>query len=329
MNLANVDLDLFVVLHAVLTERSATRAAARLHITRPAVSNALARLRLVLNDPLVVRSARGLVPTPRAMEIAPIVASALEQISAVVTQTATFDPSTTTRRFTIACSDSEQISILPAVFSEFRRRLPAASLRVAGIDQMLATGGLSSGEVDVMIATMPTAPAGLRMDLLLTDHFVCIARIRHPSLHRKVTSAQFWALPHVDVALLADRPTFGSRLAEMMETKHGRTRRVALTAPNFMCAAMAAARTDWLVTLPASLAAALAKLLPIQILKMPFELPPIPTHLVWHPRADTDAGARLFRKMVIDWARGASKSRGQVPSTHRSRAAAPRLSSRA
>jgi|CZKU01.1.fsa_nt_gi DNA-binding transcriptional LysR family regulator len=191
MNLSNIDLDLFVVLHAVLTERSATRAAARLHITRPAVSNALARLRLVLNDPLVVRSARGLVPTPRAMEIAPMVASALEQISAVVAQTATFDASTTTRRFTIACSDSEQISILPAVFGEFRRRLPAASLRVAGIDQMLATGGLSSGEVDVMIGTMPTAPAGLRIDLLLTDHFVCIARIRHPSLHRKLTSAQF------------------------------------------------------------------------------------------------------------------------------------------
>src|ERR1700722_3024508 len=110
MNLSALDLNLFVVLHAVLEERSATRAARRLNVTQSAVSNALARLRSVLGDPLVVRSGRGLVATPRAVELAPIIAQAIAHLESAVDRSQAFAPAQSTRTFTIAASDNHQTS---------------------------------------------------------------------------------------------------------------------------------------------------------------------------------------------------------------------------
>src|SRR6478672_13503565 len=107
VNLSAVDLNLFLVLHAVLEERSATRAAARLHVTQSAVSNALARLRVLLGDPLVVRSGRGLVPTPRAEELAPLLREIAERVALALDRRG-FVPEQSTRTFTIGLADSYQ-----------------------------------------------------------------------------------------------------------------------------------------------------------------------------------------------------------------------------
>src|SRR5215831_16938138 len=119
VNLSAIDLNLLLVLHAVLEERSATRAAARLHITQSAVSNALARLRQLLGDPLVVRSGRGLVPTPRAAQIAPLLRDATERIALVIDQRG-FVPEESTRTFTIALADSHQAFVVPRIARAFR-----------------------------------------------------------------------------------------------------------------------------------------------------------------------------------------------------------------
>src|SRR5215472_7760386 len=108
MNLSSVDANLFVVLHVVLEERSATRAARRLHVTQSAVSNAIARLRAALGDPLVVRVGRGLTPTPRAEELAPLIAQAVAQLQLAIDRGVAFLPGATERRFTLALSDNHQ-----------------------------------------------------------------------------------------------------------------------------------------------------------------------------------------------------------------------------
>src|SRR5581483_10445513 len=129
VNLSAIDLNLFLVLHAVLEERSATRAAARLHVTQSAVSNALARLRQLLGDPLVVRHGRGLVPTPRAEQLAPLLRDVAD-------------------RFTMALADSHQATEASRIAQAFTRRLPQAKLRVVSADYLAATNGLSSGDID-------------------------------------------------------------------------------------------------------------------------------------------------------------------------------------
>src|SRR5262249_12765943 len=127
VNLSAVDLNLLLVLHAVLEERSATRAAARLNVTQSAVSNALARLRVLLGDALVVRSGRGLVPTPRAAELGPLLRDVVERLSLVLDQRG-FVPEESTRTFTIALADSYQLCDAPRIARAFAKRLPHAAL---------------------------------------------------------------------------------------------------------------------------------------------------------------------------------------------------------
>ena len=280
MNLANVNLDLFLVLHTVMEEQSATRAAERLNVSRPAVSNAIARLRLLLNDPLVVRSPRGLVPTPLAAQIAPDIASALKHLRSAVEAAKGFDPATTTRRFTVASSDYEHLAFLPRVIAEFRRRLPHAVLRVISIDQMLRTDGLTTGDVDLFLGAPPSPlPPVLRADVIAHDSVVCILRRNHPRVRRMLSVDLFFELPHVEIALLGDRPSAGRLLANGAEARLGRVRRIAISTPDFTSAAMVVAATDCLAAMPRRLAKLFTKIWPLRVLKLPIDFPPVVTQI--------------------------------------------------
>src|SRR5581483_7520917 len=126
MNPADMDLNLLLVLHTVLTEGSTTRAAAHLHVTQSAVSNSLARLRRLLADKLVVRSAGRLVPTPRAVELRPLLASGLEQLRAAVAGAPGAGLEQTRRRFTLACTDFVAMILVPRLMAKLSKRLPQA-----------------------------------------------------------------------------------------------------------------------------------------------------------------------------------------------------------
>ena len=150
MSLSGLDLNLLLVLETVLAERSVARAARRLHVTPSAVSNALARLRAALDDPLLVRSGRGVVPTPRATALAPALARALRELEQAVAGQA-FDPATTDRELTLALADVIQVVKLPAIVRALATRMPRARLRVLSIDALVASGGLGGTAVDVVV----------------------------------------------------------------------------------------------------------------------------------------------------------------------------------
>src|SRR5262252_8135743 len=133
VSLANLDLNLLLVLHTVLRERNVARAARRLNVTPPAVSNALARLRVALDDPLVTRSGRGVVPTPRAAELEPVLARTFGELDAAV-RGADFAPAHSEREFTLAIADVGQFARLPRVVALLAKEMPRARLRVVSID---------------------------------------------------------------------------------------------------------------------------------------------------------------------------------------------------
>ena len=171
VNISHVDLNLLPVLHAVLAERSATGAAKRLHVTLSAVSNALARLRHVLGDPLLVRSARGLVPTPRALALQPGLDEIMASLRILVSEPEAFDPATTTREFTIACADY-CTTILGAQLVELLRvRAPEARLRFVPLEQLAGPNGLSSN-IDVHLGMPPSVPSGCHSATLFADEFI-------------------------------------------------------------------------------------------------------------------------------------------------------------
>jgi DNA-binding transcriptional LysR family regulator len=305
VNLSNVDLNLFLVLHTVLEEGSATKAATRLHVTQSAVSNALARLRAVLGDPLVVRSGNRLVATPRAAQLAPRIAAAVEQLRYVVETDHGFDPGATRRRFTMACADYHEVVLLPVLSARFAARMPRASLRVVTPDHLRSHNGLETGGVEALLDAPTSVPPGCVAEELFVDDGVCVVRRDHPFRGATMSPAELAAWPHVALAPAGESP----RWIDDALARRGLEPPPVLVVSHFTIAALVAARTDHVAALPRRMVHALADTLPLRVVDVP-ELghPAIPASLVWHARTDADPAARFFREMIREAARALPES---------------------
>ncbi len=303
MNLASLDLDRLLVLHAVLEERSVTRAARRLHVTPSAVSNALAKLRETFDDPLVVRSGRELVLTPRADAIAPHLAEAVRAVGRAMEAGAAFDPARSTRAFTLACSDAEQIALVPGIAGAFARELPRASLRILSVEQLELSGGLASGSVDAAIAPAHELAPGTHATELYREEAALVLRRGHPRAGKKLTKAAFNALRHIDILLALGGGGIGHHVAEDFFAQHGLVRDIAISVPSFAAAAAIAAETDWMAGMPLRLATKFARELPLVVVVSPLAPLTFRMQLVWHERTHTDPAATFFRELVLAAAR--------------------------
>jgi len=294
MSLAALDLNLLFILDTVLAERSVVRAAKRLHVTPSAVSNALARLRAALDDPLLIRSGRGIVPTPRAAALAPALARALRDLDQAVYSDA-FDPSTAEREFTLAIADAGQLASLPKVVAALGSEMPRARLRVLSIDTLFARGGLAGTEIDVAIGAGEKGP-GVRVIPLYEEQLVLVARLGHPRVRRKVSKIQLASLKHVEVQVA---PGKGSRPLAAGYAALGVERDIAVVVPTFTAAAAVVAATDCVASLPASLVSVLAPRLSLRRVATPIPAIGTTVNLLWHERTDRDPALRAFRDLLI------------------------------
>jgi len=299
-NLTNLDLNLFLLLHTMFEENSTTRAARRLSVTQSAVSNGLGRLRAALGDPLFVRSGRGLVATPRALELRPLVAQAIGQLAAAVEGGSSFEPRDSTRRFTIAAADNHQVREIPLCAAAFARELPRADLRVVSADYLAATDGLARGEIDAAFVPTDMVLPNHHGTVVFEERAALVVRRDHPKVRGKMTPKLFGELAHIDVEVALGRKGFGHQQAARHWRRSGLERHVRFTVPYFTTAALVAARTDCVAGLPSRVAETLVATLPIKIVPTTFPLPAMRISLVWHDRTDRDPGARFFRKLVID-----------------------------
>ncbi len=321
MNLSRIDLNLLLMLHAVLEERSATRAARRLHVTQSAVSNALTRARHLLGDPLVVRSGRGLALTPRASEIEPLLRAAIAQLGHVIDRRG-FVPEESTRTFTIGLADNHQACDAPRIAAAFAARLPRALLRVVSADYLVATDGLASGEVDVAFMPEQAVGAAERSVPLFEERGAIVVRRDHPRVGLRVSRKLFNELPHIDVHVALGRPGVGHRVAMRQWEAERLARRLVIAVPYFMTAALTAAATDAIAALPERFAKLCCEILPVKIVPAEFPLPRAKTVMVWHERTDADAGARFFRELVVEAVSEASRAEATGESARRPERAA-------
>ncbi len=298
-NLSAIDLNLLVVLHAVLIERNATRAAKRLGVTQSAVSNALARLRHLFGDPLLVRHARGLTPTPRAEALAPKLARVIGELGAMLGEVAPVDATTTTRELTLACADYYGMVVLPPLVALLRERAPGARLRIVSLEELVAGGGLAH-DVDVHVGRPPNVPAGCRVQSLFQEEFVCLTRrtSRRPTTSR-MTLREYREAAHVRVRVL---DTARDPIDVALQAR-GVVRNIALTVPHFSLAPLVVERTGYVATLSARLATLYASLLPLDVRPPPVKLGPRPVQMIWHERTDRDPGARFFRELIVETSR--------------------------
>jgi DNA-binding transcriptional LysR family regulator len=179
-NISHLDLNLLRVLRVVLEEGGATSAARRLHVTQSAISNSLARLRAHFEDPLVVRNGKGLSPTPLAKSLLPLLAESLDLVEKSVLSHLGFNPKSSARRFTLACTDAHHFRDVPLIAARFAQKLPKAELRIVSPDFLESSDGLASGEIDAALCPAPAVPAGQPFQELYPEGFAFVVRRDHP-----------------------------------------------------------------------------------------------------------------------------------------------------
>jgi DNA-binding transcriptional LysR family regulator len=304
MNLSAVDLNLFVVFDALMSERGVTRAAAKVGLSQPAVSNALARLRAQFADPLFLRAGKAMVPTPRALEIAPDVETALARLRGVLRQPE-FHPEESAAVFRIGTTDEVELRLFPLLV----RRLEAASAvsiqsrRLSGLYRV-PEEELRAGTLDFGIGAFgPSAStdAALIFRELYAPRYVSIARRGHPEVRGKLDLRLFCKLRHVATFYPGSGPGLIDRILE----ESGRRRRVVLSLPDWLSVPFVVAQSDLIATVPEGVARAANAARGLQILKCPVRIPRLPMNLVWHARTHESAPHRWFRALTIDAARDA------------------------
>ncbi|HSO39615.1 MAG TPA: LysR family transcriptional regulator [Labilithrix sp.] len=299
LHLEGLDLNLLVALRALLRERHVTRAATRIGLSQPAMSHALARLRALLGDPLLVRTASGMKPTARAEAMTEPLERALEDIGRMLASPAPFDASRSTRRFRIATNDYIELVLLPSLLAGVWSEAPNVDIRVSN-HQRGASEDLAEGRLDLAIGIieqfgMPEPPQGIRFQRIVSERFVCVVREGHPLVKKRLTLDEFVALPH---ALVSPRGDSGA-VVDAALAKLGRRRRVALEVPHFLVAPHVVRETDLVLTLAGRLADRLAPMLGLRRLAPPLELPGFTMSMVWHERQHTDPSHVWMRKAIV------------------------------
>jgi DNA-binding transcriptional LysR family regulator len=296
INLGTVDLNLLHLLSVVLEERSATRAAQRLHVTQSAISNALKRARELFADPLVIRRPYGLEPTARALALLPALRSWVEGAQRLLQEHPAFDPKQSTRTFHVGCTDAVAVALLQPILQLLLQRAPSARLRMVTLDRVVARDGLTRGDVDLIIGIPPVVDEGHEVELVYRDSMACLVRADHPSVRSQLTLDAFASLPHVDLALFdAVDGTVDRALS-----KYGRSRTVQVVLPHFSAVPLAVLSTDCVATISSRLAQAFAARLPLRVLKPPVAFELIEVRQVWRRRSESDGAVRFLRSVVRD-----------------------------
>lgn len=294
--LKGVDLNLVLALDALLGERHVTRAAARLGITQSAASHALARLRDLLADPLLVRGRRGtMLPTPRALALAPAVHRILTELSAVVRGEAAFEPASARRTFHIGTSDYIEFVFLPRLIERIQRFAPNIDVWVHALTDH-GDEALAAGTIDAVLG-LPrgTRPTGTHEKVLFDESFTCVVRPNHPLAASKLTLARYCAARHL---LVSPRGTPGSFVDDAL-TAIGRSRRIALAVPHFLVVPYLIAGSDLIATLATRVATTFAGALGLVTMSPPLTLPKFQMALSWHERDHDYPPHRWLREQVL------------------------------
>ncbi len=296
MNVGEVDLNLLRVFDAVLRERGVTRAAQRLRLTQPAVSNALGRLRALFGDALFVRTPRGMEPTPFARELDEPVRQALALIESALAQRAGFDAASSTRAFRFYMSDLGEISFLPPLVERAQRVAPGVRLESVALGLEDIEEALAGGALDLAIGFLPGLGGPVRRRRLFRDPYVCLMRADHPRIGARLTRKLFLEASHA----LVSSSGSGHRVIEEALERNGLTRRIALRVPHFTVVPMVLARTDMLLTLPARVARVYEAGGRFKSLPPPVPIPAADVGVHWHERFERDPGNRWLRELVLE-----------------------------
>jgi LysR family nod box-dependent transcriptional activator len=301
MKLGGIDLNLLVALDALLSERSVTRAAQRVGLSQPGMSNALARLRQVFEDPLLVRVGAALVPTPRAEALAGPVREALELIRGAVETPSGFDPARDRRSFRVSCSDYSVLMLIGPLVRDLAAVAPGIGVEV--VPRLPDAGqALDRGEIDLVIE--PPAIMG-RTDLpalrLWEDRWMCCVWEGNAQVGERLDLEGYTSLGHLIYSMGASGQPVA--LPDLHLARLGVHRRIEVSVESFLLAPFLLQGTDLVTLVPARAQAFLRRTGEIRILEPPVDFPVLVEMLWWHPRSTADPGHTWLRDRMAQVAR--------------------------
>ncbi|WP_230629830.1 LysR substrate-binding domain-containing protein [Sphingomonas sp. Leaf37] len=288
------DLNLLPIFVALLEERSVTRAAERLGMTQPALSNALARLRLMLGDQLFIRERYGILPTPVALAIAPTIAEALSRLDDAVLGQQAFDPATTERLLTIAPNGYVEFVLVPAIVARLQRVAPGIRLRLTPYGNDLSETGVVSGTTALVLGRIIDPPDNLVVQHVMDEGLACVVRADHPTVDDTITREQFETLKHVNIVPPGRMRAGLFQALAQQELK----RDVAISVTNFFAVAEMIAVTDYCATLPDLICRRLRHDPRLKVLAAPVDLGTFPVEMAWHVRYRHDPAHRWLRELI-------------------------------
>jgi LysR family transcriptional activator of mexEF-oprN operon len=287
-DLRRADINLLVVFETMMHERNVTRVSEKLFLGQPTISAALARLRLMFDDPLFIRAGRVMEPTSRAQEIFSNLSPALDGIAAALSRCQAFDPATSDATFHVGLSDDVEYALLPDLLHRLRSEAPGTTLVVRRADQWQMCQLLASGEITVGISHTLELPANARRKALRPIRPMLLRADSRPG---ELTLDEFCRRPHAVVSSMGHVLDDSDRVLSQM----ARQRRVVLSVPQFSALPVLLARSDMIAIVPDYVARAMAQTTGLRAEPAPIRLPERELSMVWRGTSHNDPGERWLR----------------------------------
>ncbi|HWX31852.1 MAG TPA: LysR family transcriptional regulator [Steroidobacteraceae bacterium] len=294
MDTKRLDLNLLVTLETLLVEQNVTKAAVRLHLSQPAVSAQLSRLRQEFDDQLLIPAQRGMTPTAKAVELLDPLRRSLDQVRATVALHRNFDPAKAKLTFAIACTDYLQAAVVKPLVVELRTRAPGVRVAVRNLDVPQLEAQMARGELDLALMTPQAAPPSLRTRHLFDERYVLIGRRKHPRLRDGITVAEFAELEQVIVSL--DGGGFVTPVDSALAAL-GHRRNTVLSAASFLFVPEIVSHSDFVALVPERLVSDRTD--ELRVIDCPFPVEGFAVGMVWHERSHGHNGHRWIREAIV------------------------------
>lgn len=292
----NMDLNLLRVFDAIIDERSLTQAGNRLHLSQPAVSYALGRLRLIFDDPLFIRTKEGMQPTPTALELAKPISRSLQAVQDALQYAEKFDPQTSTRTFRLSMTDVGEMVFLPFLCERLQEEAPHVRLRVNQVMSSQIEEALRTGQLDFAIGNQPLLKSATKHELLFRESYVCMTRKRDGLPDgEQLNLADFLAMSHIWVHSAES----SHEQIEHALREEGIHRKIGLDIPHFSVLPRILERSDLAVTVPLRIARLFNEQDDFRIYTLPVDIPSVDVTLHWHEDFQHDQGNAWLREVLV------------------------------
>lgn len=291
---SKIDFNLFLVLKTVYQEGTITAAANKLHLTQPAVSHALSRLRSKFDDVLFIRHGRKMVPSALCQKIMPQIVDSLMVLESTLSDNQAFDVTAHTREIKLGFRDILESIFFPTLVTDLITNTPNITINSRQVSRVEMEKALEQQELDIVIDVLSPTGKDINSTLVCNEHFSLICREKHPILN-DLTLENYANASHALVALKDSRID----LVDMALAKHGATRKFALQCEHYFAATSVISHCDMLLTMPNAYANLLKDKMPVCVVPLPFEVPVLPVHMYWHKQAEHDPINGWMREKLL------------------------------